>query len=150
MLSPLSIPLSEASSTRYGESHPFGPSRVVHAEEVTPWHLRDRIRRLPAGEVIVHVGVFVLGALLIGLGLALAVLPGPLTIPPVLLGLVVWSMEFEFAERWLDPIERRAQAAWDAARARPWRTGLVSAAGLAAAGVGAYLVVRLDVLGAVT
>ena len=117
---------------------------------MTPWHLRDRIRRLPAGEVIVHVGVFLLGAFLIALGLALAVLPGPLTIPPILLGLVVWSMEFDFAERWLDPIEKRAQQAWDAAKARPWRTGAATGAGLVAAGVATYLFVRLDVLGAVT
>jgi hypothetical protein len=117
---------------------------------VTPWHLRDRIRRLPAGEVIVHVGVFLLGALLILTGLLLAVLPGPLTIPPILLGLVVWSMEFDFAERWLDPIERRAQQAWDAAKTRPWRTGFITGAGLIGAGLASYLFVRWDVLGAVT
>lgn len=121
-----------------------------HAGGVTPWHLRDRVRRLPAGEVIVHTAVFVLGAALIALGLALAVLPGPLTIPPILLGLAVWSMEFEFAERWLDPIERRAQAAWDGARARPLRTGAVTVAGLVLAAAGTYLFFRLDVLGAVT
>jgi len=117
---------------------------------VTPWHLRDRIRRLPAGEVIVHAAVFLLGALLILTGLLLAVLPGPLTIPPILLGLVVWSMEFDFAERWLDPIERRAQQAWDAAKKRPWRTGAITGAGLLGAGVASYLFVRWDVLGAVT
>ncbi|HUR15341.1 MAG TPA: PGPGW domain-containing protein [Mycobacteriales bacterium] len=117
---------------------------------MTPWNLRDRVRRLPAGEVIVHAAVFVLGAALIALGLALAVLPGPLTIPPILLGLAVWSMEFEFAERWLDPIERRAQAAWNAARQRPWRTGAATGAGLVAAAAATYLFLRLDVLGAVT
>ena len=68
---------------------------------MTRLRLRDRVRRLPAGEVIVRVGVFVLGALFIGLGVALSVLPGPFTIPPVLVGLLVWSLEFEFAERWL-------------------------------------------------
>jgi len=117
---------------------------------VTPWHLRDRVRRLPAGEVIVHTAVFLLGAALIALGLALAVLPGPLTIPPILLGLAVWSMEFEFAERWLDPIERRAQQAWDAAKERPVRTAVATGFGLVAAGVGTYLFFRLDVLGALT
>ena len=39
-------------------------------------------------------GIFVLGLLFILGGLALAVLPGPLTIPLVLLGLWVWSWEF--------------------------------------------------------
>lgn len=105
---------------------------------------------MPAGDLIVHVAVFLVGAALIGLGLALAVLPGPLTIPPVLLGLAVWSLEFEFAERWLRPIERRAQLAWDAAKARPWRTGAATGAGLLAAAAATYLVLRLDLLGAVT
>jgi hypothetical protein len=123
---------------------------VVHAGRVTPWNLRDRVRRLPAGEVIVHVGVFVLGAAFIALGLALVVLPGPLTIPPVLLGIAIWSLEFDFAQRWLDPIEKRAQQAWDAAKARPWRTGIVTGAGLAAAIVAMMLAIQLDLLGAVT
>jgi hypothetical protein len=105
---------------------------------------------MPAGDVIVHVAVFLLGAALIALGLALAVLPGPLTIPPVLLGLFVWSLEFDFAERWLRPFEERAQKAWDAAKARPWRTGAATAVGLLAAGGAIYLFMRLDVLGAVT
>jgi uncharacterized membrane protein YbaN (DUF454 family) len=117
---------------------------------VTPFHLRDRLRRLPAGEVIVHVVVFVVGALLIGLGLALVVLPGPLTIPPILLGLAVWSLEFDFAQRWLDPWERKAQQAWQAAKARPWQTGLVTGAGLLAAAAMIFLALRLDVLDAVT
>jgi len=97
-----------------------------------------------------RVVVFVAGLLLIITGLVLIVLPGPLTIPPILLGLVVWSMEFDFAERWLDPIERRAQIAWDAAQARPWRTGIITGTGLLGAGVASYLFVRWDVLGAVT
>ena len=41
--------------------------------------------------------VFVAGLLLILLGLVLIVLPGPLTIPPILLGVWLWSREFEFA-----------------------------------------------------
>jgi hypothetical protein len=105
---------------------------------------------MPAGDLIVHVAVFVLGAALIGLGLALAVLPGPLTIPPVLLGLAVWSLEFDFAQRWMDPIERRAQQAWESAKARPWRTGAATGAGLLVGAAAIYLFLRLDVLGAVT
>ena len=117
---------------------------------VTPLKIRDRVRRLPAGEVIVHVGVFLLGAAFIALGLLLAVLPGPLTIPPVLLGLAIWAMEFDFAQRWLDPLERRAQQAWDAAKKQPVRTGIATGAGLLAAVAGTILFIRLDVLGAVT
>jgi hypothetical protein len=117
---------------------------------MTPWNLRDRVRRLPAGEVIVHTAVFLLGAAFIVLGFALVVLPGPLTIPPILLGLVIWSLEFEFAERWLDPFERKAQEAWEAAKLRPWRTGLVAGGGLVAAVVLVVLALSFDVLGAVT
>lgn len=121
-----------------------------HAGAVTPFHLRDRLRRLPAGELIVHVVVFVVGAALIGLGLALVVLPGPLTIPPVLLGLAVWALEFDFAQRWLDPWERKAQQAWEAAKARPWQTGAVTAGGVLLMGALVFLALRLDVLDAVT
>ena len=105
---------------------------------------------MPAGDLIVHIAVFLLGAALIALGLALAVLPGPLTIPPILLGLVVWSLEFDFAQRWLDPIERRAQAAWDSAKAKPWRTGAAAGVGLIAAAVGIYLALSWDIVGALT
>ena len=52
-----------------------------------------------------RVVLFVAGLLLILLGLALIVLPGPLTIPPILLGLWLWSLEFEFARHWLRPIK---------------------------------------------
>ena len=117
---------------------------------MTPFRLRERLRRLPAGEVIVHGLVFLVGAALIALGLVLVVLPGPLTIPPILLGLVVWSLEFDFAQRWLDPWERRAQQAWEAAKARPWRTGLVTGVGLLASAAAVVLAVQLDLLGAVT
>jgi uncharacterized membrane protein YbaN (DUF454 family) len=123
---------------------------MVHAGRVTRWQIRDRVRRLPAGEVIVHGAVFLLGAAFIALGLVLAVLPGPLTIPPVLLGLAIWSLEFDFAQRWLAPIQRRAQQAWDAAKARPWRTGAVTCGGLVAAAAAGFALLQLDVLGALT
>lgn len=123
---------------------------MVQTGRVTRFKVRDRVRKMPAGDLIVHVGVFLVGAALIALGLALAVLPGPLTIPPILLGLAVWSLEFDFAQRWMDPIERRAQQAWEAAKARPLRTGVATGAGLIAAAAGIYLALRLDILGALT
>ena len=55
---------------------------------------RARIRSKPGLGQAYRVGVFVAGLLCIALGVALAVLPGPLTIPPVLLGLWIWSTEF--------------------------------------------------------
>ena len=62
---------------------------------------------------------FVAGLLLIVTGLVLVVLPGPLTIPPILLGLWLWSLEFEFARRWLHPMRVRGAAAWRQARQKP-------------------------------
>jgi uncharacterized membrane protein YbaN (DUF454 family) len=123
---------------------------MSHAGAVTPFGLRARVRRWPAGEWIVHVVVFLLGAGFIALGLALSVLPGPLTIPPVLLGLVIWSLEFEFAERWLRRFEGPAQKAWEAAKARPWRAGIVSTAGLAGAAAVSVLAIQQDWLGALS
>ena len=65
------------------------------------------------------IGVFVAGLLFIAVGVALAVLPGPLTIPPVLLGLWVWSTEFAFAERIFESFKRKAKDAWEHAGATP-------------------------------
>jgi hypothetical protein len=113
---------------------------------VTPWSLRDRVRRLPAGDVIVHGTVFLLGAAFIGAGIAFVVLPGPLTIPPILIGLAIWSLEFDFAQSLLDRAKVPAQKAWDQAQAHPWRTGLVSGGGLLLAVLAAVLAVRFDLL----
>ena len=55
-----------------------------------------------------RVVVFVAGLLLILLGLVLIVLPGPLTIPPILLGVWLWSLEFEFARRNLTEEQKSA------------------------------------------
>lgn len=109
---------------------------------MTPWNLRDRLRRLPAGDVIVHGVVLVVGAAFIALGIAFVVLPGPLTIPPILLGLAIWSLEFDFAKTLLDRAKVPAQRAWDAAQANPWRTGLLAGGGLVLAVVGTLLVLR--------
>ena len=97
---------------------------------MTPLRLRDRVRRLPAGDLLVKTVVFLIGLAFIVTGLALAVLPGPFTIPPILVGLLIWALEFEFAQRWADSARDKAVEAWDAAKEHPWRTAAVTAAGL--------------------
>ena len=82
-----------------------------------------------------RIGIFVLGLLFVILGLALTVLPGPLTIPPVLLGLWVWSTEFQWARRFFTTFQRKAREAWAHARQHPATSLAVTAGGLAAAGV---------------
>ena len=61
-----------------------------------------------------------------------------------------YSAEFDFAEKWLDPFEKKAQEAWDAAKKQPVRSGVVAGGGLLMAAVGIYLFVSLDVVGRIT
>ena len=90
--------------------------------------------------------LFLAGLVLIITGLVLVVLPGPLTIPPILLGLWLWSLEFEFARRWLRPVRERGAVAWEQAREKPVRTGLVTALGLVGAAVLIWAALRYDLV----
>src|ERR1700709_1180504 len=80
---------------------------------------RARVRAKPGGAHALKVGVFLLGLFFIVLGGVAIVLPGPLTIPPILIGLLIWSTEFAWAGRLLDRAKAAAQDAWDQARKRP-------------------------------
>src|SRR5215212_212376 len=65
----------------------------------TPGSFRARMHAKPAYVLPFRIAVFVVGLLFVLLGIALTALPGPLTIPPVLLGLWIWSSEFQWAAR---------------------------------------------------
>ena len=91
-----------------------------------------------------RVTVFLLGLFFILLGLALSVLPGPLTIPPVLLGLVIWALEFAWAERLVERARGKAEEAWRAARAHPWKAGVVSGGGVVLLVVALLLASRFE------
>ncbi|MGY1829601.1 PGPGW domain-containing protein [Geodermatophilus sp. SYSU D01180] len=101
--------------------------------EVRPGSWRDRIRQNPPLHVAYRVAVFAAGLLFVLLGLALTVLPGPLTIPPILVGLWVWSTEFDWARRFFAAFRRKAVAAWQHARQHPVSSAVVTVGGLAAA-----------------
>ena len=107
---------------------------------------KSAVRRSPGGASAVKAIVFVAGLLFILLGLALAALPGPLTIPPILVGLYIWSTEFAWAERLLDRAKRSAQEAWDNARRKPVLTALITVSGLVAFGIGLWLVAKYDLI----
>ena len=107
---------------------------------------RARLRRTPGGALLLRAVVFVVGLLFVLLGVALVALPGPLTIPPILLGVYVWSTEFAWADRLLERARRSAREAWEQARRRPVTSALVTGGGLVALGVGIYLVNRYDLL----
>jgi hypothetical protein len=113
---------------------------------VEPGSWRDRIRHRPGLATAYRMGVFVAGLLFVLLGLALTVLPGPLTIPPVLAGLWVWSTEFEWARRIFATFRRKARDAWQHARVHPLSSAAVTLGGLAAAGVVLWAVSRYDLV----
>lgn len=113
-------------------------------EPVRGW--RARVRRTPGGALLLKVGVFLLGAFFVGLGGALIVLPGPLTIPPVLLGVYIWSTEFAWAERLRERAAASAREAWEAARRRPVWSALVTGGGIVLLAVGAVAVERYGVV----
>lgn len=96
--------------------------------------LRARIRSKPVLGQAYRIAVFLVGLLFIAIGVALAVLPGPLTIPPVLLGLWIWSMEFAFADRIFESFKRKAHDAWEHAKRHPVSSGAITVFGLAVAG----------------
>jgi uncharacterized membrane protein YbaN (DUF454 family) len=84
--------------------------------------------------------VFAAGLLFVALGVALSVLPGPLTIPPVLLGLWIWSTEFEWAKRFFDAFKTKAREAWRHAKMHPVSSGIITIGGLTLAGLAFWAV----------
>lgn len=107
---------------------------------------RDRIRTAPGGHHLVRAVVFAIGLFFVLVGVALSALPGPLTIPPVLLGVWIWAWEFHWAERLFQRARRSADDAWATARRRPLASALVTGGGLAAFGVGLWLVARYELV----
>jgi hypothetical protein len=109
------------------EGDPLGePASVPH----NSW--RHRIRANPAAHQVYRVVIFTVGLLCIAAGLALSVLPGPLTIPPVLLGLWVWSTEFGWAQRLFQRFKTKGQQAWQHARRHPASSTAITLGGVVA------------------
>jgi hypothetical protein len=125
---------------------PDCPDGLGRATSVRQDDWRHRIRSRPGLAQAWRVGVFVAGLLLVALGLALAVLPGPLTIPPVLAGLWVWSTEFDWARRFFDTFKEKAKVVWAHARRHPVSSSVITVGGLAAAGVAFWLVGRYELV----
>src|SRR3954452_794668 len=91
---------------------------------------RVRLRATRAGSWLLKLAVLVVGGLFIALGLVLVVLPGPLTIPPILFGLWIWSTECAGAERLRARAAVRGRAALQAAKERPVHSAAATLAGL--------------------
>lgn len=115
--------------------------------EVPRDSLRARIRSKPVLGEVYRIGVFVVGLLFIALGLALAVLPGPLTIPPVLLGLWIWSTEFGWAERFFTTFKRKARETRAHVERHPVSSAAITIGGLAATGLAMWAIVHYELVG---
>jgi hypothetical protein len=133
-----------------GTSQPAGATRspdgLGQPRPVEPGSFRERVHSQPGRALAWRVGVFVAGLVCVLLGLVLTVLPGPLTIPPVLLGLWVWSTEFEWARRVFVTFRRKARDAWQHARQHPVSSAAVTVAGLAAAALVFWAVGHFDLV----
>jgi hypothetical protein len=110
------------------------------AVEVPHGGWRHDLRNKPGVGQLYRIGVFVAGLLFVLLGFGLAVLPGPLTIPPLLVGLWIWSTEFAWAKRLFTSFRRKAEATWAHAKQHPVSSSIVTVGGLVGAVVAMWAV----------
>lgn len=122
------------------------PDSTSLASRQSTTGFRARLRRTPGGALLLRAVVFVVGLLFVLLGIALVALPGPLTIPPILVGVYIWSTEFAWADRLLERAKKSAREALERARRRPIVSAVVTIGGLAALGVAIYLADRYMLL----
>jgi uncharacterized protein (TIGR02611 family) len=104
----------------------------------------DRIRANRTGRIALRIGIGVLGAAVIAVGLALIPLPGP-GWAIVIVGLAIWSLEFTWAKRLLDYTKRQVQSwtRWVGRQSVPVRF-LIGAAGLIFVSAVVWASVRLS------
>jgi hypothetical protein len=119
---------------RNGSTALTSPDGVIDPAQAQTVGWRSSIRAKPGIGQLYRVVVFLVGLVFILGGFALAVLPGPLTIPPVVLGLWIWSTEFAWAQRLFQNMSRKGRQAWEQAKERPVVSAIVTVGGLAVAG----------------
>lgn len=78
-------------------------------EDRTPMGVLDKIRANPTGRLALKIGIGVLGALVIALGIVLIPFPGP-GWAIVILGLAIWAVEFVWAKNLLEFTKRNVKA----------------------------------------
>lgn len=135
---------------------PIGTGAATQAADGTPRQdskldrkyaqFASRYQGSPGARAGLKAAVFVVGLLFVLVGLALTVLPGPLTIPPVLAGVYIWSLEFPWARRLRVRVNKSAREAWRNAQAHPARAIAVTVLGLVAAGVAIWAVGHFDLI----
>jgi uncharacterized protein (TIGR02611 family) len=107
--------------------------------------VRARQERHRQRHRLYRIGFAAAGFVVLIAGIVMLVTPGP-GIPVLILGLAMLSLEFAWAERWLDRIATKAEQAVDeVTKGSPLRTALVLGAGLAVAAAGIALLVFWDI-----
>ena len=101
---------------------------------IEPGTFRAKVHATRGTALAWRVGVFLAGLVCVAIGIALTVLPGPLTIPPIVLGLWIWSSEFGWARALFATARRTARDTWAHARQHPASSVAITVGGLAAAG----------------
>jgi uncharacterized protein (TIGR02611 family) len=86
-------------SGEHHHHHPHLPHHILIEPEEDRWRWRRKIRSDPRKLFFYRWAVALAGLLLVGLGFLTGPLPGPGGIPLVLLGLAIWSSEFEWAHK---------------------------------------------------
>ena len=94
-----------------------------------------------------RIAFFLAGLVCIAIGCALVVLPGPLTIPPIVLGFYIWSKEFTWAERLFDRAKAQFDEAWEAAKRQPVKSSIITGGGLILGGIAIWAVLHFDLIG---
>ena len=110
-------------------------------EDRAPMGVLDKIRANPTGRLALKIGIGVLGALVIALGIILIPFPGP-GWAIVILGLAILALEFAWAKKLLEFTRRQVKAwtSWVGRQSLPVRgvlgvVGLVFVAGVVWASV---------------
>jgi uncharacterized protein (TIGR02611 family) len=100
-----------------GHHHDHDHHVLIEPDE-DRWRWRRRIRQNPRKLAFYRIAVAIAGLFFICLGFVSGPLPGPGGIPLVLLGLAIWSSEFEWANRlmgWFKLLLKRYRA-WPRSR----------------------------------
>jgi uncharacterized protein (TIGR02611 family) len=78
-------------------------------EDRSPSGVLDKIRGNPTGRMALRIGIGVLGAVVVVIGIILIPFPGP-GWAIVILGLAIWALEFAWAKQLLDFTKRHVQS----------------------------------------
>jgi uncharacterized protein (TIGR02611 family) len=119
------------------------PLTETRPEKHSPRGVLDRIRAKPSGRLALKIGVGVLGAIVVAVGIVLIPFPGP-GWAIVILGLAIWAVEFHWARRLLHFTKRHVQSwtHWVLRQSLPMRA-LIGTAGFIFISAVVWLSVKL-------